>query len=131
MFKDFFNDLIFCFSGEIGIIKCFLEMGAHVGEGKLLTAIIHMAHISQGKNGFATVTFDACHRANGAGWGNGGLSSVADAVGFDALDDLVPIDGWAVPVHGIGFERGGRFPDHVFWVINAALDGWEGFFLLC
>ena len=105
--------------------KCCFEGGAGIGQGEILAVIIDVAHIGQGKDRFAAVTFAAGDGGDRPGGGDGGLGGVADAVFQDAVRDAGPIDDRAVPVVDVIHQRGGRLPGEVVGVIDAALDGRE------
>jgi len=89
-----------------------------------------MAHVSQGKHRLAAVTLAACHGANRAGGGDGGLGGVADAVLPDARNNFIPIHNWSPPIQAVFNQWCWRLPGQVIGVVNAAFDDREGTFFL-
>jgi len=126
MFNDLIDDQFLRFFGQACRVESFLEEGADIVEEQVVALIVDMADISEGEDGLAAVAFAACHRSDCTGRGDGGLGGIADAVGFDAINDPLPVQFRSLPVAFIGAERGRNLPGEVIRVVDAALDHGEG-----
>ncbi len=119
------EDVLAVHLADAGVDERLLKGGAGVGELEVLAVVVDVADVGEGEDRLAAVAFTAGDGGDGAGGRHGGLGGVADAVAADALGDQAPVDGRASPVL-LGFdERGGRLPEQVLGVVDAALDGGE------
>ncbi len=97
-------------------------MWADVIENQVIAFVVDMAHIGKRKNRLTAIAFHTSHRADSTSGRNGGLGSIANAVGFDSIGDQAPIQVWTLPITGVGGERCGSLPYQILRIINASVD---------
>ena len=78
-------DCIGLLGAEIQAIEGFLEEGAGVGQLYIVVAVLEVADIAQGEDGFTAVAFAAADGGDGAGGGYGRLGGIADPVAGGCL----------------------------------------------